>query len=252
MLFILCGTLLGDLIGWATQQDGHVIHEIMPIKTEEHAQISTGSRQVIWWHNEDAFHPYRGDYVGLLCLRNPSLVATTFNSMDSIHLSPEHLKTLFQKRFTIRPDESHFAQNDLALMDDSEDKEQSDNYRALLSTSHEQIREMHINPPKMSILYGSPLAPYIRIDPFFMDRLEDAEAQIALTALIREVDAGLSEFVLQPGDILFLDNYRAVHGRKAFKAKYDGADRWVKRINITRDLRKSRASRTTCISRILY
>jgi len=35
-------------------------------------------------------------------------------------------------------------------------------------------------------------------------------------------------------------------------ANYDGTDRWLKRINLTRDLRKSRASRLTADSRIIY
>lgn len=246
MLFALMGSLLGDLIGWATQQDGHLIHNVMPIKSEEQEQISTGSKQVIWWHNEDAFHPYRGDYVGLFCLRNPDNVPTTFTSMDQIHLGERHLSVLFEPRFAIRPDSSHLANNN------SHHKEDGNNHDGLVRSAHDQMRQMVMNPPKMPILSGSPLAPYIRIDPYFMDQIEDEEAQCALNSLIREVDASLSEIVLKPGDCLFLDNYRAVHGRKSFNARYDGSDRWLKRINITRDLRKSRASRVTCGSRIVF
>lgn len=245
--FVLLGSLLGDLIGWATQQDGHLIHEVMPIKSEEHEQISTGSEQVIWWHNEDAFHPYRGDYVGLLCLRNPDRIATTFTSMDQVHLSARHLEILFEPRFVIRPDASHQSRNG------SPNHEPQNNYHHyLVRAAYEQIRELALNPPKLPILFGSRLAPYIRIDPYFMDEPEDADAQCALNSLIREVDAHLTEIVLQPGDCLFVDNYRAVHGRKSFQARYDGTDRWLKRINITRDLRKSREVRVTCRSRTLF
>jgi alpha-ketoglutarate-dependent taurine dioxygenase len=59
------------------------------------------------------------------------------------------------------------------------------------------------------------------------------------------------DVILQPGDIYFIDNFRAVHGRKPFKANYDGNDRWLKRINITRDLRKSRTYRSNPTSRII-
>ncbi|MBP2478023.1 putative NAD(P)/FAD-binding protein YdhS [Crossiella equi] len=34
-------------------------------------------------------------------------------------------------------------------------------------------------------------------------------------------------------------NKRAVHGRRPFTARYDGTDRWLRRINITADLRRS-------------
>ena len=246
MLFVLLGSLLGDLIGWATQQDGHLIHEVMPIKSEEHEQISTGSEQVIWWHNEDAFHPYRGDYVGLLCLRNPDGIATTFTSMDQVHLSVHHREILFEPRFVIRPDASHQNTNG------APHHAPENNHNYLVRTAYDQIKELAQNPPKLPILFGSRVAPYIRIDPYFMDKPDDAETQCALNSLIREVDAHLTEIVLQPGDCLFVDNYRAVHGRKSFTARYDGTDRWLKRVNITRDLRKSREARVTCRSRTVF
>lgn len=247
MLFVLLGSLLGDPIGWATQQDGHLLHEVFPIKGEEHEQISTGSEQVISWHNEDAFHPYRGDYVGLLCLRNPDAIATTFTSMDQVHLSARHLEVLFEPRFVIRPDASHQSRNGVP-----DHKPEDNNHHYLVRSAYHQISELARNPPKLPILFGSRLAPFIRIDPYFMDQPDDAEARCALNSLIHEVDARLTEIVLQPGDCLFVDNYRAVHGRKSFKAKYDGTDRWLKRINITRDLRKSREARVTCMSRTVF
>jgi Fe(II)/alpha-ketoglutarate-dependent arginine beta-hydroxylase len=246
MLFVLLSSLLGDVIGWATQQNGHLIHEVLPIKSDENEQISTGSKQTIWWHNEDAFHPYRGDYVGLMCLRNPDQVPTTFTSLDSIRLGPHHLKTLFEPRFIISPDESHAAKNNSHWEGPEQDPD------GLLRNSYEHLREMHQRPKKVAVLFGSPQSPYIRIDPYFMDTLDDEEAQCALNALVRAVDARLSEIVLQPGEYLFVDNYRAVHGRKSFTAKYDGTDRWLKRMNITRDLRKSRDARLTSVSRTIF
>src|SRR5262245_49981525 len=31
-LLVLYGALLGDSLGWATQQDGHIVHDVIPIK----------------------------------------------------------------------------------------------------------------------------------------------------------------------------------------------------------------------------
>jgi alpha-ketoglutarate-dependent taurine dioxygenase len=56
---------------------------------------------------------------------------------------------------------------------------------------------------------------------------------------------------LLPGECLFIDNYRAVHGRSSFKARFDRTDRWLKRINIARDLRKSRGVRKAPASRVI-
>ena len=100
------------------------------------------------------------------------------------------------------------------------------------------------------MLFGSRQAPYVRLDPFFTKPLDD-EASGALNALAQSVDDNIQELVLQPGDCLFIDNYRIVHGRNAFKARYDGTDRWLKRINLTRDLRKSQGSRGGCEMRVM-
>src|SRR5262245_39186357 len=32
ILIVLHGSLLGDLLGWATQQDGYFVHDVFPIK----------------------------------------------------------------------------------------------------------------------------------------------------------------------------------------------------------------------------
>jgi len=37
--FFLCGSLLGDPIGWSTQQDGYILHDILPIKGHEKEQL---------------------------------------------------------------------------------------------------------------------------------------------------------------------------------------------------------------------
>jgi Fe(II)/alpha-ketoglutarate-dependent arginine beta-hydroxylase len=247
LLMVLFGSLLGDVIAWATQQDAYILHDVIPIEDDENSQISTGSQQLIWWHNEDAFHPFRGDYVSLMCLRNPDRIPTTLASTDQFKLSKRQIDILFEPRFTIDPDESHAEKHQARAASHTGDEADT-----LLKAAYEHISEMHSNPPKLAVLYGDPEMPYVRIDPYFMHPLEDDEAQSALNALVHMVDGCLSELVLQSGDFLFIDNYRAVHGRKPFKARYDGTDRWLKRMNVTRDLRKSRSARTTCASRVIY
>lgn len=246
-LLVLFGSLLGELLGWATQQDGHIIHDVVPIEGHEHEQLGSGSEQLLWWHTEDAFHPYRCDYLAMLCLRNPDQVETTMANVDSVNLDLKHVEVLFEPRFTIRPDESHLAKN-RAKANSRPDSEQE-----FLKAAYEKVHRMQNSPDKLSVLFGDPQAPYVRIDPYFMDQLhDDDEAQHALDALIENIDEKLTAVVLKPGDFIFIDNYRVVHGRKAFKARYDGFDRWLKRINVTRDLRKSRSARLTGTSQIIF
>ena len=245
MLLVLLGSLLGEPIGWATQQGGYIVHDISPIQGNEQEQLGSGSELLLWWHNEDAFHPYRGDYLGMLCLRNHDGVATTFANLEGLELADEHWELLRQPHYTIRPDESHLAKNRVA--------ELGAGHAEALARSVEQITEMNTNPKPIPVLSGDPASPYLCCDPYFMDRLEDnPKAQEALDAFVEQMDERIQEVVLEAGSFCFIDNYKAVHGRKPFKARYDGRDRWIKRINVTRDLRKSRVNRAAANSRVIY
>lgn len=249
ILLVLYGSLLGEVFGWSTQQDGYIVHDIFPIKTHENEQLGCGSNQRLWWHNEDAFHPYRADYVIFMCLRNPDKVATTFGKLNVEQLKYEQIQMLLKPYFYIRPDESHLEKNESNVRKESRQKE-ADN---LVNLAYEKINKMNSSSGnKISVLFGSPESPYLRLDPYFMDELKDnKEAQTALDALVRKIDKNIEPVVLQPGDYCLIDNYRVVHGRNPFQANYDGKDRWLKRVNITRDLRKSRDSRATSTSRII-
>jgi Fe(II)/alpha-ketoglutarate-dependent arginine beta-hydroxylase len=247
MLLVLFGSLLGEVFGWVTQQGGRIIHDVMPIKGNENEQLGTGSEQLLWWHNEDAFHPYRGDYLGMMCLRNPDQVATTVACVGQINLTAEQSALLFEPRYVIRPDESHQQKNRHCQVGESSISRQD------VSFAYERIERMSALPQKLSVLFGDPESPYIQIDPYFMDRDQlDPEAQEALDTIVRSLDMALQDLVLKPGDFVFIDNYRTVHGRRPFKARYDGHDRWLKRINITKDLRKSRDARLASAERLIY
>ncbi len=246
IMFVLYGSLLGDAFAWATQQDGYLMHDVFPIEADKYDQLGSGSEQVLWWHSEDAFHPHRADYLGLMCLRNPDGVGTLIGAPDLSRLSAEQLDILFEPRYLIKPDESHLEKNESDLR--KQVREQGGN--EAVDSAYEKIKQLNCAPSPVAMLLGSRQSPYIRLDPYFTTPLDD-EASAALNALAQTIDENLHEVVLQPGDCLFIDNYRIVHGRKAFKARYDGTDRWLKRINLTRDLRKSHGSRGGCEMRVM-
>jgi Fe(II)/alpha-ketoglutarate-dependent arginine beta-hydroxylase len=243
MLLVLFGSLLGDPIGWSTQQDGRIVHDIFPIEGHEKEQMGSGSEELLTWHTEDAFHPYRGDYLGMLCLRNPDRVPTTFAPICRAGLTPEQVAVLSSPHFTIRPDESHLKKNrgGGGVPVDEE----------VLERAYRKIEQMWNAPEPIPVLFGDPRRPYVRLDPYFMNPVPDPVPQSALEELTRRIDAVLEDQVLEPGEFCFIDNFQAVHGRKPFRARYDGSDRWMKRINVVRDLRKSRDARVSAESRVL-
>jgi Fe(II)/alpha-ketoglutarate-dependent arginine beta-hydroxylase len=246
MWLVLCASLLGEVFGWATQQDGAVVHDIVPVRGQERTQLGIGSTDPLWWHTEEAFHPLRCDYLGLLCLRNRDRVATTVSSIEGIRLAPNVAEVLFSPRFVIRPDDSHLFEPRTSTASTPEEAR-------LEATARARIDHMNRSPQRVPVLFGHRDSPYMAIDPFYMDLdATDDVGRAALDALAQAIEKRVTEVSLEPGEILFVDNFRAVHGRKSFAARYDGTDRWLKRVNITRDLRKSRAYRATCSARVIY
>ncbi|MFJ8692604.1 arginine beta-hydroxylase, Fe(II)/alpha-ketoglutarate-dependent [Streptomyces roseolilacinus] len=237
-LLTLYAALLGDVFAWSTQQDGRVVTDVLPIRGGERSLVSSSSRLELGWHTEDAFSAYRADYVGLFSLRNPDQVATTLAGVPLERLDRDTVDLLFQARFLIRPDDSHQPVNNVSTSAD-------DRHFADITNACD-------HPSPVPILTGHRAAPHLCIDGDFSAPVEgDDEAARALAELREGIGTALYDVVLDQGDVAFIDNRHAVHGRRAFEPRYDGRDRWLKRINVTRDLSRSRRVRADAGSRVL-
>jgi Fe(II)/alpha-ketoglutarate-dependent arginine beta-hydroxylase len=234
----LCGTLLGDLVTWSSEQDGYIVHNVLPIKEHEKSQLGWGSDIEFILHVEDAFSPYSPDYLGLMCMRNPESTGTTISAVADLELDKLDVDTLFGENFYVRPDDAHLATTE-------KENSYNSNRNVALSNREEEVK----NPPKTAVFFGDRQAPYIRLDPPYMDANGCAKSQKALEDLLRNLNVHKTRVRLQPGDVVFIDNCRVVHGRDPFKARYDGTDRWLKRVKVTHDLRKSRQQRASATSR---
>jgi Fe(II)/alpha-ketoglutarate-dependent arginine beta-hydroxylase len=237
---LLCAMLLGDPFAWATQQDGHLVHEVVPIAGHEDEQLGSSSLAVLTWHTEDAFHPLRPDFVVLICLRNPAAVATMVAEVGDLQLDDWVVDELFREQFRIRPDESHQLHNRAAGHLDDEEVE-----------SYRRIEGMREAPAPVAVLFGSRDRPYVRADPYFMLPPETERAAAALAAFTEEVDRRIRPVALRPGELLVIDNYRCMHGREPFRARFDGTDRWLRRVNIAANLRISRHARASATARVI-
>lgn len=239
-LIMLYGSLLGDVVSWATQQDGRLVTDVVPAPGMEDSLVSSSSHTELGWHTEDAFSPYRADFVGLLCLRSPDLTATTIGHLDAEALPADLGRVLREPRFHIRPDASH----DAALNSGPADVERADAFGRL-----EEVRR---RPALIPLIDGHPQAPVLRIDGDFVTAAEgDGEAAEALVWLTEHLTASLYDFPLLPGDMGFIDNRNVVHGRRPFNPRYDGTDRWLKRINVVEDLRRTRPGRADAATRVI-
>ncbi|WP_234042299.1 TauD/TfdA family dioxygenase [Streptomyces marianii] len=231
LVLLLIGSVLGDPFGWVNQQNGRLVHDVCPSKGHENSLTSASSQQQLTLHTEDVFHSCRGDYVALMCLRNPDVVGTTVALVESVDIAEPMRQVLHQDRFRFFPDDSHNVVP----------QHTAENPSALEERPHEVA----------SVLFGPEETPYLRIDADFTSPVPgDAEAERAMNQAVDQLAVAAERVVLSPGEAVFIDNYRAVHGRDTFTPRYDGTDRWLKRTSLVRDLRRTYV-RTKSRSRLL-
>jgi L-asparagine oxygenase len=199
---------LGSMYAFTHQQAGALIGDVCPNPDNRNlSNINSGSSRPFDYHTEDAFHPCSPDYLILLCLRNPDLVPLTVSVPDTP--VPESLwQALYRPIFTHMP-----------------------------SLSHGEARAMSMRSP---VLFGSSDRPLMRINmgTIIRDNLNKTSSE-ALNRLAQAFAENSQDVELAVGDCVILDNLRAVHARRAFEARFDGRDRWLRRAIVLRDLRRA-------------
>jgi L-asparagine oxygenase len=221
----LVATQLGEPVGWSSLQDGRLFNDMLPIAGEEYGQTGHSSEARLELHTEDSFSDERCDALALLCLRNDNRVPSTLVTAAALDLDTLDLDTLFSPRFLIAPDSEHL--------------------RWASGTPEESAR---LRP----VLFGSRQAPYLRVDlPYTRAVPGDERAARALGDLAARLGSEAGAVTLSAGDVLLVDNYRALHGRGTFRPRYDGTDRWMRRLTVVRDLRRSRGLRRSADDRVI-
>ena len=208
-------SVLGEPVGYLPEHGGNVVQNIVPVRAEAASQTSTSSTVDLMFHTEAAFHPHRPRYLLLLCLRGDPRASTTIASIQASlpHIDPYVLDVLFDQRFRCAVDESYL-----------------------------HGRSNVLGPP-IAILTGHRADPQMVFDQDLMVGV-DEEAEEALQILGETLSAHHASVVLEPGDLLVIDNDMVVHGRSPFAARFDGTDRWLQRAFVVTDLVSSNDDRS--------
>jgi L-asparagine oxygenase len=198
---------IGRAVGYDREQNGRLIQDIFPVKSSERAQVSTSSKVMLGSHTETAFHPHKPRYVVLLCLRGDANAATTYADVHEIvqHLSDEAVDVLQTGEFVTTVDPSFM-------------------------TKGEPDARVTVTP-----LTKKQSGWVLVYDELLMSGISTRAAN-ALAELHVAVKRATKQVVLADGDLLVIDNDRAVHGRTPFIPRYDGTDRWLKRALVVTSL----------------
>jgi len=198
---------IGRAVGYDREQNGRLIQDIFPVKSSERAQVSTSSKVMLGSHTETAFHPHKPRYVVLLCLRGDANAATTYADVHEIvqHLSDEAVDVLQTGEFVTTVDPSFM-------------------------TNGEPDARVTVTP-----LTKKQSGWVLVYDELLMSGTSTRAAN-ALAELHVAVKRATKQVVLADGDLLVIDNDRAVHGRTPFIPRYDGTDRWLKRALVVTSL----------------
>lgn len=223
------GLVLGAMgvhaYGYDSQQPFNVINNVIAIQRYGGVKgASANAKSELGLHTEDASYNLSGavmpagallgktasinpDWLTLQFLRNPASVPTTVSAPNLDILSQSSRYLLEQPYFhnATNPGQQESGDNN------------SDVAISILHDDGTPLQRLRANTDGLSVKPGAP-----------------AEAHLALAEFKRLLERSVVDLPSQPGNIVFIDNLRTLHGRRPYKRgqepKFDGRDRWQQRV----------------------
>lgn len=210
--------VVGEIIAYEAECNGHLFQDIVPNKLMAQNQTSLGSNIELEIHTEQAFSKLRPDILSLSCVRGDINAFT--------HILPVH---------TIL---NNVTENERKLLETPLWKTGVD--LSFKLNGHEFI-EGDVRGP-IPIINGTQNDPILIFDQDLMTGITE-EANNLLKKIIDIYYKNKLRHNLKPGEIMLVDNKRAVHGRSQFFPKYDGKDRFLVRCFAVFDYKSTKYAR---------
>jgi len=207
-----------EMIAYEAEGYGKLYQDILPIYSMASVQTSVGSNTELEIHTEQAFSKLRPDMISLACLRGDINAFTYILPVNRIieNVSEDEIELLYQPLWKMGVDLS-------------------------FKLHGKEFIEGDVRGP-FAILNGSRDDPQLIFDQDLMFGMTE-ESQKLISKIISIYYQHRITHNLKPGEIIFIDNRRAVHGRSSFFPNYDGYDRFLIRCFGTLDYEKSREAR---------
>jgi len=195
-------SIRGHLVAYEAEGDGAFFQDIRPQQNMAREQVSSGSEVPLEIHTEQAFSDRRPDYLCLGCIRGDPAAITYLLHVDAIvqHMSAEELTLLQQPLWRVGVD---------------------------LSFRLQGVRDEVRGPvPILSLDFTD--GWQLCFDQDLMRGITE-EAEALRHKIVQLYYAERQGICLEAGDILLIENRVMVHGRSAFRPRYDETDRWLVR-----------------------
>ena len=200
---MMVGGLLGSLVGYAEEKSGALVHDVHAVRGEESRIENSGSTD-FGFHTENVHHPLRPDFLGLLCLRqdHDGLGTTQLSSIrEAVDSLPARTVNVLRARQFVSLHPTSFTRGAAGPRPESEPH---------------------------PVIFGEAPDLFMRFN-VHNTRALDSAGDAALQELSVALGLVCHRVLLEPGDLVLINNHIAAHGRSAFTPRYDGRDRWLRR-----------------------
>lgn len=195
-------SVISEIISYEAEGYGRLFQDIVPVKKMENEQTSVSSNTELEIHTEQAFSNLRPDILSLSCIRGDPLAQTYILPVTYI------LENM---------DDNEREMLRLPLWKTGVDLS--------FKLNGNDFIEGDIRGP-FPIISGETNDPRLIFDQDLMFGITE-EANNLIKKIIDIYYKYRNQHNLQTGEIILIDNMRAVHGRSQFYPKYDGNDHFL-------------------------
>ena len=197
---------ISNLVSYEAEGYGRIFQDIVPDIMMANQQSSVGSNKELEIHTEQAFSKLKPDLLSLSCIRGDNSALTYILPINTIirYLDENDKKLLQQPLWKIGVDYS-FKLNGNEFIDGNE---------------RGPIPIININD------VDAEEDPILVFDQDLMIGITE-EANEIIKKITNIYYEHRIQHCLQPGEIMIINNNKALHGRSGFTPKYDGRDRFL-------------------------
>jgi hypothetical protein len=210
---ILVGAFALHGYGYTSQQYGVIFNNMVVAESQRSVEYVASNKNELGFHTEDSAFAegddggMSPDILSLHYFRNQEGVSTPVSTPNFSRLSDSMLESLRQEQFVIPNSPAQGG-----------DPNQTNN--------------------KVAVIFGDTDNPSVRYNANFMPTPNDPpEVKKIVEAFTNHLHEQATILVMQPGDILFINNRQTVHGKgKHGWEAPKGKGRWQRRLALSKDL----------------